>query len=126
MTNETIYNKLVTLYKGYKERKLNLNEFIGYNNLDMILNNDLIQSELDFELYNYSELLEIDIKEKTEYIKEDLENLLINGFDNNKYYELTDIIDNYSGLATETENIINDYNIKNMEDIENFINEYLM
>lgn len=43
-------------FKGYSLKTLNLNEFIRFNELDMILNND-IKDTLDFEIFNYSELL---------------------------------------------------------------------
>lgn len=44
-------------FKGYSLKTLNLNEFIRFNELDMILNNDIIDT-LDFELFNYNYMLE--------------------------------------------------------------------
>lgn len=49
-----IIEKLETQFKGYYMKTLNLNEFIDYNHLSMILNNN-IKLE-NYELYNYDEL----------------------------------------------------------------------
>lgn len=66
---ETLTNHL----RGYRLKQLNLNEFIRFNHLSMILNNDLIKYSFNgcfFELYNYEEMLELE----EELIEEDLEN----------------------------------------------------
>lgn len=49
--------RLYDQFKGYSLKTLNLNEFIRFNELDMILNNDIIDT-LDFEIFNYNKMLE--------------------------------------------------------------------
>ena len=57
-----VLNKLKNLYAGYYEVELNLNDFISYNRLSMILNNDIVRCEsLYFELYNYDKLFNADL-----------------------------------------------------------------
>ncbi len=91
-----IYNKLQNLFKGYIETALNLNDFISFNNLDMILNNNIVKFP-EFEFYNYSELLEKDIENDTEELKDDL-------IKNNESYVLTDLLEiYYTGNYNENE-----------------------
>lgn len=74
-----IIEKLTNQIKGYKEKQLNLNEFINFYDLDMILNNTLIENNY-FELDNYSEMLEVEEKE--------IQNDLYNYFDVEEIEEL--------------------------------------
>lgn len=62
-----VLKHLTDRMRGYKEKQLNLSEFINHNKLDMILNNNFDLCE--FELYNIDELLE---REK-DYILENID-----------------------------------------------------
>jgi len=76
-----IIEKLKTQIRGYNLKQLNLLEFIDFYKLDMILNNDLIfYDNLYFELYNYSEMLEVE--------EEEIKNDLYNYFDVEEIEEL--------------------------------------
>ncbi|MBO6243786.1 MAG: hypothetical protein J6O41_04380 [Clostridia bacterium] len=90
--NSGILRKLENTFKGYIEIPLNLNDFISYNRLDMILNNDLISNN-EFEFYNYDEMVNADIIAITEEVKDDL--------NNNTDYYLTEIVEYYSSYTME-------------------------
>lgn len=91
--NKGLLNKLRNTFKGYIEIPLNLNDFISYNRLDMILNNDLIDTNAEFEFYNYNEMLNYDIETVTAEVIDDL--------NNNTDYYLTEIVEYYSSETLE-------------------------
>ena len=57
--NNSLLNHIESRIKGYKEIQLNLNDFISYLDLEMILNNSIIEY-MDFELYNFEALLDME------------------------------------------------------------------
>lgn len=92
-----ILTRLESKINGYYEKTLNLNEFINYYRLDMILNNDLISNpNLYFELYNYDELYNNEFEDlDLDYYQEDiLEILESEDLDPEEYQEIIKALNN--------------------------------
>ena len=97
-----ILKKLENRFKGYKEIKLNLSDFIRHNRLDMILNNELIRNNnLYFEFYNYDELNDQDRENAISELKDSL----TAGYDNLSEYDTINDVFNiyYSGSIENLE-----------------------
>ena len=124
--------KLENRFKGYYEKYLNLNEFINWFNLDMILNNDIIRNEnYLFEIYNYNELLKNDIENLTYELK-DIETELKeiqNETDNEKQEILINNLIENNYIINELYTIFNyDFNFsisENSESLEDYINNHI-
>lgn len=106
-----IIQKLHDQIRGYKEKTLNLNEFIQMNCLDMILNNTIIE-ELEFELYNYEKLYYDNIEDLTAEVKDEIKEVnagkielkdtsYLNEMLINTNYTLQDVTDNINLLLDE-------------------------
>lgn len=112
-----IIEKLESKMKGYYYKPLNLNEFINYFKLDMMLNNNLIYIDgLDFELYNYDELYnyifnDLELKDHEEEIKEIINEEIPND-------EKIEILTALKNNDKETISLLN-------ESISNYINEVI-
>lgn len=109
-----ILKKLENRFRGYREIKLNLLDFINHNRLDMILNNNLITDpKLYFELYNYYSQLELEKELIETEIKRELDNYFKKG-EINDCGELIDCLDYYD---YEVGDIIKlDLDLSNFED----------
>lgn len=121
--DHSILKKLENRFKGYREIKLNLNDFIRHNNLSLILNNELIKNNnFYFEYYNYDELFYTDRDNMTEYITEELKA----GIDNNKDYNYINEV--FNTYYVGDHDSINDFFNMNIEDaldeLEDAIDEY--
>ena len=130
--NNTMIERLENRFKGYYEKYLNLNEFINWFNLDMILNNDIIRNEnYLFEIYNYDELLKINCENLTDELK-DIETELkeIQNETNNEKQEIliNELLeDNYTiNLLYHYHNYDFDLTISdNSESIEDYCSTYI-
>lgn len=110
--NRNLLSKIQNRFKGYVEIPLNLSDFIIHNNLDMILNNDIINYET-FDIYNFEDLYETELKEIEESIEDYIDLKEVNNDE-----DLTEIIEeqaieNIYNIEVYQYFIVSEYDIKN-------------
>lgn len=119
--DHSLLSKLENQFRGYRTIKLNLIDFIDYNNLNLILCNNI--NDYDLELVNFDELLEDDILLITEDIESELKNILVKGDD--AYYSTLESVLYYSSFDCSPIELINKFNLRSINDIKEFINSEL-